>query len=168
MRRGISSMLRVPAYSKGYLMSDTNSPSSVEGQKPFCDVVMKGGITSGVVYPLAVVELARKYRLKSIGGTSAGALAAAITAAAEYGRSTGGYDRIAGIPGEIAGSLLSKFQPEPSLAPIFSIFLATLGNARGSVKTARAIKAAVLGYAYAVFAGSLPGTAIVLAGSFLA
>ncbi|EMS98269.1 patatin, partial [Agrobacterium tumefaciens str. Cherry 2E-2-2] len=37
-----------------------------------CDVVMKGGITSGVVYPYAVLELARRYRFRSIGGTSAG------------------------------------------------------------------------------------------------
>jgi predicted acylesterase/phospholipase RssA len=56
----------------------------------FCDVVMKGGITSGVVYPLAVCELARTYQLKSIGGTSAGAIAAAAAAAAEYGRTRDG------------------------------------------------------------------------------
>ena len=41
-----------------------------------CDVVMKGGITSGVVYPHAICELARAFRLVSIGGTSAGATAA--------------------------------------------------------------------------------------------
>jgi predicted acylesterase/phospholipase RssA len=49
----------------------------------YCDLVMKGGITSGVVYPLAVVELARKYHFKNIGGTSAGAIAAAATAAGD-------------------------------------------------------------------------------------
>ena len=41
-----------------------------------CDVVMKGGITSGVVYPHAICELARTYRFVDVGGTSAGALAA--------------------------------------------------------------------------------------------
>ena len=41
-----------------------------------CDIVMKGGITSGVIYPLAVCELAGVYRLRNIGGTSAGAIAA--------------------------------------------------------------------------------------------
>jgi hypothetical protein len=51
----------------------------------FCDLVMKGGFTSGVVYPLAACELARAFRLKNIGGTSAGAIAAAATAAAELG-----------------------------------------------------------------------------------
>ena len=46
-------------------------------QLPPCDIVMKGGITSGVVYPLAAVELSTKYRFVNIGGTSAGAIAAA-------------------------------------------------------------------------------------------
>ena len=35
-----------------------------------CDVVMKGGITSGVVYPHAICELARTYRFVDVGGTS--------------------------------------------------------------------------------------------------
>ena len=54
-----------------------------------CDIVMKGGITSGVIYPLAVCELAQVYRLRSVGGASAGAIAAAAAAAAEVGRATG-------------------------------------------------------------------------------
>lgn len=59
-----------------------------------CDLVMKGGVTSGIVYPPIVLELAKKYRFRSIGGTSAGAIAAAVTAAAEYGRETGGFGRL--------------------------------------------------------------------------
>ncbi len=51
-----------------------------------CDIVMKGGITSGVVYPLAVCELATTFRLRSVGGASAGAIAAAAAVAAELGR----------------------------------------------------------------------------------
>ena len=44
-----------------------------------CDIVMKGGITSGIVYPGAVCKLAEKYEFQSIGGTaSAGAIAAAL------------------------------------------------------------------------------------------
>ena len=42
-----------------------------------CDLAMKGGITSGVIYPQAVLALARRYRFRNIGGTSAGAIAAA-------------------------------------------------------------------------------------------
>src|SRR5262245_30339414 len=52
----------------------------------FCDIVMKGGIASGIVYPLAVADLANEYQFRSIGGTSAGAVAAVVTAAAEYQR----------------------------------------------------------------------------------
>lgn len=51
----------------------------------YCDLVMKGGISSGIVYPNAVLSLARQYRFKNIGGTSAGAIAAAVAAAAALG-----------------------------------------------------------------------------------
>src|SRR6478609_2717303 len=53
-----------------------------------CDLVMKGGITSGVVYPLAACELARTRKFVNIGGSSAGAIAACMVAAAECGRDT--------------------------------------------------------------------------------
>src|SRR4051794_37043573 len=84
-----------------------------EAPARLCDVVMEGGITSGVVYPHAVCELARAYRLRNVGGTSAGAIAAAVAAAAEYGRATGGYDQLASLPGWIgAGRHLAQlFQP---------------------------------------------------------
>ena len=67
-------------------------PPPVKEEPPhdrYCDVVLTGGVASGVVYPWAVVELARAYRFRKIGGTSVGAMAAALTAAAEYGRRTG-------------------------------------------------------------------------------
>ena len=51
-----------------------------------CDLVMKGGVTSGFVYPKAVVRVAREYQVRNVGGTSVGAIAAALTAAAEYQR----------------------------------------------------------------------------------
>ncbi|VAW01213.1 RpoH suppressor, partial [hydrothermal vent metagenome] len=56
-------------------------------KKSECDLIMKGGITSGVVYPYAITEIAKKYHFRAIGGTSAGAIAAAFAAAAEYARS---------------------------------------------------------------------------------
>ncbi len=65
-------------------MADTvqtaQTPPSLE-----CDLVMKGGITSGVIYPRLVSALSNVYRLRSIGGTSAGAIAAAAAAAAQLG-----------------------------------------------------------------------------------
>ena len=74
----------------------------------FCDLVMKGGITSGVVYPKAIELLSHFYYFKSIGGTSAGAIAAVVTAAAEYQRrrsgSRAGFDLLATIPAELHGT----------------------------------------------------------------
>ena len=32
-----------------------------------CDIIMKGGVTSGVIYPWAVCELARTYRFRCVG-----------------------------------------------------------------------------------------------------
>ena len=66
----------------------------------FCDIVMKGGITSGVVYPKALSELAKEFRFKNIGGTSAGAIAAAAAAAAECGRRSGhdGFKTLEQLP----------------------------------------------------------------------
>jgi predicted acylesterase/phospholipase RssA len=61
-----------------------------------CDLVMKGGITSGIVYPRAVLALKEQgYYFRCIGGTSAGAIAAAATAAAEFGREAGGFEGLA-------------------------------------------------------------------------
>ena len=72
----------------------------------YCDLIMKGGVTSGVVYPLAVFELSSEYWFKNIGGTSAGAIAAGVTAAAECARrrtgKTAGYDRLKQLPNDLA------------------------------------------------------------------
>jgi len=97
----------------------------------YCDLVMKGGITSGVVYPLAINELRTKYLFKNIGGNSAGAIAAALTAAAEYGRRKGlasSYDVLAGLPKELGSDnfLLSLFQPSTATARIFRVALVAL------------------------------------------
>src|SRR5712691_7850411 len=60
-----------------------------------CDVVMKGGITSGVIYPKALWMLSERYRFKNIGGASAGAIAAVIAAAAQYGDTRDEFGRLA-------------------------------------------------------------------------
>jgi len=110
-----------------------------------CDIVMKGGITSGVVYPGAVVKLARRYRFRSIGGASAGALAAVAAAAAEHGRASGGFERLAEIPRELASTvdgdpfILTLFQPEPSTRRLFRTALAfqRFGLLRGVLAAVR-------------------------------
>ena len=100
-----------------------------------CDIVMKGGITSGIVYPRAVSRLAREYRFQSIGGTSAGAIAAAVTAAAEYSRSRGTivFDKLDEIPEWLGQSslggnsnLLNLFQPQAGTTSLFRVALAFL------------------------------------------
>src|SRR5258706_12805338 len=63
--------------------------AAMQAETPRCDLVMNGGITSGVVYPRLISELAEKYRFKNIGGTSAGAMAPPGRAAAEDGRLLG-------------------------------------------------------------------------------
>jgi predicted acylesterase/phospholipase RssA len=127
-----------------------------------CDIVMKGGITSGVVYPLALVALAEKFRFSNIGGTSAGAIAAAAAAAAEYGRpiKDAGFDRVARIPQEIGPSLLSLFQPTPVLKPLFDIFVAALKAKTGLGQFAAIIKAAICGYWLSALLGVLPGAIV--------
>lgn len=94
-----------------------------------CDIVMKGGITSGVVYPAAVCELAREFRFRSVGGTSAGAIAAAATAAAEAGRAGGGFPRLQALSqwfGQQTGgssNLQNLFQPAVQLKGMYRFFL---------------------------------------------
>ena len=86
---------------------------------PECDIIMKGGITSGIVYPYAILEIATKYRFRSLGGTSAGAIAAAFAAAAEYSRSVrgdpAGFIRLKQYCDALPDRLLGLFQPDPEL-----------------------------------------------------
>jgi hypothetical protein len=100
-----------------------------------CDIIMKGGITSGVAYPSTVVELAKTYRFRSIGGTSAGAIAAAATAAAEYGRrkGTGGFAELQSLPdwlGQKAlngrSNLFNLFVPDGATRPLFNVLTAPM------------------------------------------
>ncbi|MFO7168850.1 MAG: patatin-like phospholipase family protein [Chloroflexota bacterium] len=101
-----------------------------------CDLVMKGGITSGVVYPRAVIELARRqYRFRSIGGTSAGAIAAAVTAAAEYGRLKQGFEKLERVAEQLSrsGFLANLFQPAPQARPLLNIFIEFLERRRPGV-----------------------------------
>ena len=99
----------------------------------YCDLVMKGGITSGVIYPAAAVKLSEEYKFKNIGGTSAGAIAAAVTAAAELGRrgkNSNAFKVLAELPGELArnGQLLKLFTPDRSTRKAFHLALGFVGS----------------------------------------
>lgn len=117
-----------------------------------CDLVMKGGITSGVIYPLAVCQLATTRRLRCVGGTSAGAIAAAGAAAAEYGRDAGagalgradvGYPRLASLPDKLAAkdgrhtTLFHLFQPQPETRALYQLLAVWIS---GGAKRIRAFR----------------------------
>jgi len=101
---------------------------------------MKGGITSGIVYPNAVLSLARQYRFKNIGGTSAGAIAAAVAAAAALGdrrRHAGqaveaqvGFPGLATVSAELSrrGFIYSLFQPAHGARTAYRLLVMLTGK----------------------------------------
>lgn len=113
----------------------------------YCDLVMKGGITSGIVYPNAVLALAKEFRFKNIGGTSAGAIAAAASAAAAVGdrkliaagpataSPTLGFEGLEHVSKQLSrkGFIYSLFQPARgarSAYQMIAILAGTAGVAR--------------------------------------
>lgn len=127
-----------------------------------CDIVMKGGITSGVVYPHAICELARTYRFVQVGGASAGAIAAVATAAAELGRQQGGFSELARLPSWLGTGkhLQELFQPAESTEPIFRLLLAALEHKR--VRWFWLLVAAMRRFPFGAILGALPGAALVV------
>jgi predicted acylesterase/phospholipase RssA len=123
----------------------------------YCDLVMKGGITSGVVYPLAVTELAGHYRLRNVGGTSAGAIAAAAAAAAEHGHRRGAdsFAELAELPGWLEGNLASLFQPSAGAEPLFGIAIASTRGKNKYEKAWEIFKATVRGFPFPILIGAL-------------
>ena len=134
-------------------------PSKAPPSDRFCDLILTGGVTSGVVYPWAILELARAYRLKRIGGTSVGAMAAALAAAAEYSRREGrgaGFEVLRVLPEALAADegrgtkLLSLFQPSSRTKRLFAVFLDMLNRSETSGRFAWAARlAAAIAQAYA-------------------
>ena len=117
------------------------------GEVSHCDLVMKGGVTSGVIYPRLVAGLSDRYRFKNIGGTSAGAIAAGASAAAELGRQrghAGAFERLARLPEELGAEfpgarpgpgrsrLFTLFQPVPALRRHFDVLTRALGKPAGA------------------------------------
>jgi predicted acylesterase/phospholipase RssA len=125
----------------------------------FCDLVMKGGITSGIVYPAAIAKLSESYFFQNIGGTSAGAIAAAISAAAEFNRrrheSDDGFDllrslpRVLGAPaaaGDKRSKLMSLFQAEPATKRLFSVLMSSLNAASTLQRIGKLIRGVIVAY----------------------
>jgi predicted acylesterase/phospholipase RssA len=145
--------------------SNPPRPADYKSATRHCDVVMKGGITSGVVYPHAVCELAQDYRFKCVGGTSAGAIAAAATAAAEYGRDSeagdgsSGFGRVAKLPDELGGNdrLLGLFQPQRSTRRLMKVLVGSLDHGIPG-----AIGAALTGNLFVATLFAAPGAALLV------
>jgi predicted acylesterase/phospholipase RssA len=104
-----------------------------------CDIVMAGGVTSGIIYPGAVAMIARRYSFRCIGGTSVGAIAAAVTAAAEYGRRTArnpaAFAQVAALPGKLGERgrdghtrLFHLFHPQKKTEPLFALLAPIFGS----------------------------------------
>lgn len=130
---------------------------------PYCDLVMKGGVASGMVYPEAIYEISRRFDLKSIGGTSAGAIAAALAAAAQYrclrargeASASGGFERVRTVAETLGrnGRLLKLFTPNRATRALFNIVFDVF-----SPRKPRWVKALCLPRAYPLQAaiGALP------------
>jgi predicted acylesterase/phospholipase RssA len=115
-----------------------------------CDLVMKGGITSGVIYPHTVCELATSRRLVQVGGTSAGAIAAGGAAAAEYGRdtrtTTSGFPQLASLPSQLAEKtddghtrLFHLFQAQAETRTLYRLVSVLIGRGTSRSKFGRAV-----------------------------
>src|SRR3954467_14194439 len=148
------------------------APSPAAGPLLECDLVMKGGITSGVVYPLAVCELATVYRLRSVGGSSAGAIAAAAAASAELGRAGGGFDRLRTLPEDLTEAvdgedsrLFTLFQPQPRMRRLFGLVTSGLGTA-GWKRTWAMVAAALRSWLLYAVVAAAPGIAVFVIGLF--
>jgi hypothetical protein len=144
-----------------------SKPSAAGSLAAECDVVMKGGITSGVVYPLAVCQLATRQQLRSIGGSSAGAIAAAAAAAAEYRRGQGsfeGFVRLAALPEWLGQNLSGLFQPAPSTLALYRLVDAATGAGN---KVLGLLRAALKASVRKVILGMAPAILLGLAGILL-
>jgi predicted acylesterase/phospholipase RssA len=134
----------------------------------YCDIIMKGGITSGIVYPAAVVEIAKDFVFKGVGGTSAGAIAAALTAAAERRRardgSMVGFDRVGAIPDYLAtdNRLFKLFAPNSGTQSLFRTVTSLFGRPR--LRPAWLAKWLGLVWAFPIAAviGAIPGVALAI------
>lgn len=146
--------------------SETRESGTPPQQYPkYCDLVLKGGITSGVVYPGAIAAFAKHYQFRQIGGTSAGAIAAAAAAAAQLGcvsnRNKNAFDQLAELPtflgqkGSAAQSNLFKmFRPTAAAEKLFSTFTAAAGG--GKTALLRVIRKALRNYAGWAALGAAP------------
>jgi hypothetical protein len=134
---------------------------------------MKGGITSGVIYPRLVSELSKTYTFRNIGGTSAGAIAAGAAAAAQLGVLAGtrpdGFEELDKLPGLLGGPsvgasglmLLNLFQLQAPFRRHFGLPTAALNAPSKAILVARIVVGAIWRFPIGSFLGAAIGIAIV-------
>lgn len=153
-------------------------------QVEYCDIVMKGGITSGIVYPNAMLALAERYTFKNTGGTSAGAIAAAALAAAALGErrrlfrpeSLAKNTESVGFQGlktvadtlKTKGFILGLFQPAAGTGQALKLILRLTRNSNAWTKIAGVV-GAIFGLAPTtlILAASMPTVLALFAGGWL-
>ena len=145
---------------------------------PACDLVLEGGVTSGLIYTGLIARLSQDYRFKSLGGTSIGAVAAAAGAIAQRAKLNSpnrnaanglhvAFDALRDFPYKLAVTdgkkrtvLFRLFQPQEGTRRgyrIVATFLAAWSADRGLVSTLRAVWTTLLAFPVAALAGAAPG-----------
>ncbi len=154
--------------------TENAAPSTLPPVTPLleCDLVLKGGITSGVVYPQALERLAHEYRFRSIGGASAGAIAAGLAAAAEYRRQAKGDPRgfslLNDLPSVLGESrngnplLLELFQPQARFRPFFQFLMAFARQSERDAPSRAALvtQGAIVNFPLRTISGAVAGAAL--------
>ncbi len=142
----------------------------------FCDVIMKGGTASAIVYPPLLATLAgrdRPFRLRNLAGTSAGSIGAVFGAAAEYRRhtqdgSTEGFDRLDQFVNLIheKGGILPLFEPSEAARPLWEAIWA-LRSGPGVAGRVALVEKLVAAFAPDLLTGLAVGMAFTLAVAML-
>src|SRR5262249_36840213 len=149
----------------------TTNPEMLE-----CDLVMRGGITSVIVYPKAIAKLAETYKFRCIGGTSAGAIAATAAAAGALGVRNGSdsfKEHFEKLPEKLATVmdgktvLLRVFQPAKELERVFAVLLSGLQRQTFAEKVASVLLSLCGNYwSWAVVGAAIVAIPLVLASAW--
>ena len=136
-----------------------------------CDVVLEGGVTSAVIYAGLLATLSKTYRYKNLGGTSAGAVAAAAAAIAELARRSGhgdaGFVQLGKLSADLGTTddfnrtkLFKLFQPHAKVQRGYGVLIEVLRRGKPGRWTGAVIAglwASVVAFHWAALAGLLVG-----------
>jgi predicted acylesterase/phospholipase RssA len=144
---------------------------------PACDLVLEGGVTSALIYTGLIARLSQHYRLKSLGGTSSGAVAAAAGAIAQRAKLEKpgtpadplhpSFKALRDFPSRLAEIdekgrtvLFRLFQPQEGTRRgyhIVATFMQVWGPDRRFAAVVHAIAATLRTFPVAALVGALPG-----------